>query len=701
MPIVFDGERRRWALQGDNVTYGMELDEKDRLRHVYFGGLLPRTGDFPDAGGYYFPFEHPDGPGLRFEYPVWGSLYYREPCLKATFADGVRDTRLVYSEHRVEEGEVPELVIVLRDPHYPLRVELHYRLFEARDLVERFAVVANDGKTPITLEEVLSAVWHVPRGHDYRMTHLAGQFAGETHVYQEGISPGKKVFESRRGVTSHHANPFFALDWGNATENRGEVWFGALGWSGNWKIITDHDAHGYLQVSGGINDFDFSWHLEGGEEFTTPSFIGGYTQEGFGGASRNLHRYALDHLLPTKGSLPVLYNSWEATYFDVDERGQVELAEKAASLGVELFVLDDGWFGKRDDDRRSLGDWWVNPEKFPNGLGPLIEKVHSLGMSFGLWVEPEMVNEDGDLYRKHPDWVYRFPNRELTESRHQLVLNLAKEKVREHLFGVLDDLLGDHDISFIKWDMNRPFSEPGWPDAPPERQREMWVRHVWAVYDILRRLRQNHPDVKFETCSAGGGRIDLGMFRYTDQAWASDNTDPYDRLLIQEGFSMAYPARTMMCWVADAGKWIKGREAPLAYRFHSAMMGSLGIGGNLGQWSEEELEEARSLVEKYKDVREVIQGGDQYRLLSPRKGDTTAVQYVSRGRSRSVLFVLRSAHQFSDPVPKIFPRGLKPDVLYDVTVEDGPVSGEALMRRGIKVRLEEELSSILVELEEQ
>ena len=317
MPILFDEERRRWALQGSNTTYGMELDEEDRLRHVYFGGLLPRTQDFPDVRGYSYPFEHPEGPGLRYEYPSWGSLYYREPCLKATFADGVRDTRLVYHEHRIEEGEVPELVISLRDEHYPLRVALHYRLFEERDLVERYSVLTNEGTEPFTLEEVLSAVWHVPRGYGYRLTHLAGQFAGETQVYQEGVSPGKKTFESRRGITSHHANPFFALDWGDATNNTGEVWFGALGWSGNWKITADHDAHGYLQVSGGINDFDFSWHLAGGEEFTTPSFIGGYTREGFGGASRNLHRYALDHLLPTKGPLPVLYNSWEATYFDI------------------------------------------------------------------------------------------------------------------------------------------------------------------------------------------------------------------------------------------------------------------------------------------------------------------------------------------------------------------------------------------------
>jgi alpha-galactosidase len=700
LPIVFDEERWVWALQGKLSTYGLGVDGEGRLRHLYHGAALLRLHDLPEPGPPSPPrhFEPPGGPEVRYEYPAWGAMFYGEPCLKATFSDGVRDVRLVYEGHEIRDGASPELTVELRDAHYPLRASLHYRLFEEQDVVERYAVLKNEGEAPITLEEVLSAAWYVSRGYGYRLTHLAGRFAGETQVYREGISPGKKVLESRRGVTSHHANPWFALDRGNATEDAGEVWFGALGWSGNWKIAVDRDAHGHLQISGGINDFDFSWHLDGGEQFRTPSFVGGYTREGFGGASRNLHRYVLDHVLPTKGPLPVLYNSWEATYFEVNEEEQGKMAGKAASLGVELFVVDDGWFGERHDDKRGLGDWWVNRQKFPNGLDPLIEKVRSLGMSFGLWVEPEMVNEDSDLYREHPDWIYCFPTRTPTESRNQLVLNLAKEEVREHLFGVLDGLLSEHDISFIKWDMNRPFSEPGWPEAPQDRQQEVWVRHVWGVYELLERLRERHPGVAFETCSSGGGRVDLGMFRFTDQAWVSDNTDPYDRLFIQEGFSMAYPARVMMCWVADPGKWVRGREAPVAYRFHSAMMGSLGIGVDLTGWSENEMEEARELVEKYKDVRNVIQQGDQYRLLSPRAGDTTAVQYVSRDRSRSVLFVLRSSHQWPDPVPTIYPRGLEPGRTYRTTAEKGPVSGQALMNRGIEVFLEGELSSTMVEI---
>jgi alpha-galactosidase len=709
VPILFDEERRLWALQSSGATYGLALDEEGRLRHLYFGAPLTRLEDLrrtdelssPLGRDRFFPWESPEGPNERYEYPAWGGMYYHEPCLKATFTDGVRDARLVYDQHEVTSDEgTPELVVSLRDPHYPLRVRLHFRLLEALGLLERYAVVENAGQEPITLEQVLSAAWHLPRGRDYRLTCLAGRFAAETQIWRDAVSLGKRVLESRRGNTSHHANPFFAVDRGTATEERGEVWFGALGWSGNWKIVVEHDAWGALQVSGGINDFDFAWHLEGGETFETPSFVGGYTQGGFGQASRNLHRYAREYVLPHQEPRPVLYNSWEATYFDINEEVQGRLAEKAASLGVELFVVDDGWFGERNDDRRGLGDWWVNRKKFPNGLGPLIERVLSLGMGFGLWVEPEMVNPDSDLYREHPGWVYHFPNRPRTQSRNQLVLNLANKEVRDHLFSILDRLLAENEISFIKWDMNRPFSEPGWPEAPRKRQREIWVRHVRGVYEILERLRQSHPEVAFESCSSGGGRVDLGILRYADQVWTSDNTDPLDRLKIQEGFSMTYPAKAMMCWVADPGFWAKNRETSISYRFHSAMMGSLGIGTNLLEWSEGELTEAAELVRRYKQVRDVVQEGDQYRLLSPREGETTAVQYVSADRGTSVIFVFRNPHQFLDPSPTIYPRGLKEDSIYRVTGVKEPRSGRALMGRGIEVPLEGDLASVMIDLTE-
>ena len=697
-PILSDPEGRRWALAGNGSTYGLGIDDEGLLRHLYHGPRLGRVEDLPQVGekAASTAFEPPGGASVSYEYPAWGGMYYYEPCLKVTFSDGVRDTRLVYEGHEATEGEVPELQIRLRGPVYPLAVRLFYRLFEEEDVVERYALVENSGGEPVVLEQILSAVWNLPRGHGYRLTHLAGRWIGETQVYREGITPGKKVLESRRGNTSHHANPFFAVDRGDATEEAGEVWFGALAWSGNWKLAVEHDAHGSLQVSGGVNDFDFAWSLTPGETFGTPPFIGGYSGEGFGGMSRNLHRYAREHVLPPGGDRPVLYNSWEATYFDVNEEGQAALAERAAALGVELFVVDDGWFGERDDDTAGLGDWWVNLRKFPDGLGPLIERVESLGMRFGLWVEPEMVNPDSNLYREHPDWVYSFPGRRVTESRNQLVLNLAREDVREHLFGTLDRLLSENGISFIKWDMNRPISEPGWMEAPVERQREVWVRHVRGLYGILERLRERHPGVAFEACSGGGGRVDLGIMLLTDQVWTSDNTDPFDRLGIQEGYSLAYLARAMMCWVADPALWNENRLTSLSYRFHSAMMGSLGISGNLMEWSENELEEARALVEQYKEIRPLVQEGDQYRLLSPREGDTTAVQYVSPDRSEAALFVLRGVQRLLDPAPIVYPRGLDEDSLYRIIGTEEVRGGASFMVWGLEVDLEGDFSSVLV-----
>lgn len=300
--------------------------------------------------------------------------------------------------------------------------------------------------------------------------------------------------ESRRGTTSHHANPWFALDKnGEANEDHGEVYYGALAYSGNWKIVVEKDDFNRIKVSSGINDFDFEWCLKPGTIFTTPKLIAGYSVNGLGAASRNLHSYELKYVLPEKnrGNLrKILYNSWEATTFNVNEEGQAKLAEIAASIGVELFVMDDGWFGARNDDTAGLGDWQVNKDKFPNGLKGLIDKVNSLHMDFGLWVEPEMVNPNSDLYRKHPDWVYHFPTRHRTEMRNQLVLNMGRDDVREFVFSFMDKLLSENNIKFIKWDMNRSISEPGYPSAPPEEQRQIWYEHVEGIYGVVKKAER-------------------------------------------------------------------------------------------------------------------------------------------------------------------------------------------------------------------
>lgn len=709
-----------WILQTDQTAYVFGLDPLGRLAHLYWGPRLPHVNDYgTPRADHFWPFERVHGAAAE-EYTAWGDVNYFEPGIKATFADGVRAVELTYAEARVDEDAGrPRLIITLRDRHYPLLVHLHYRVVAAHDLIERHVVVENQGSSPIVLEQVMSALWCFPLRDRYRLRTLVGQWGAETQLQENSLAVGKQIVGSRKGHTSHNANPWFGLDAGingegTATETQGEVWFGALAYSGNWKFVVERHISGLTTLAGGIHDFDFRWLLEAGERFETPTFVAGYSDHGYGEASRRLHSYQLEYILPkpfAQQPRPVLYNSWYATLFDVNMSNQVAAAERAAHLGVELFVVDDGWFGARKNDQAGLGDWWVDRDKFPDGLMPLIKRVNELGMKFGIWVEPEMVNPDSDLYRAHPDWVYHFPNRQRTELRHQLVLNFGREDVQQYIVSVLDKLLTDYPIKFIKWDMNRPFSEPGWPDAPLGREREVWVRHTWGLYRVLDELRARHPDVLFESCSGGGGRVDLGILQRTDQVWTSDNTDPLDYLLMAEGFSMAYVAQARMMWVTDSPS-PNNRLPPLRFRFHAAMTGALGIGSALTDWSPAEMEEARTQVALYKEIRATVQQGRLYRLRSPRESELSALQYVHPDGSQGVLFCFLHSSRFGPVHAWVQLQGLEPEARYrveGVPVEPqrrgdpGPattvvLSGAALMQRGLYLALRGDYQSLIIRL---
>jgi alpha-galactosidase len=536
---------------------------------------------------------------------------------------------------------------------------------------------------------------------------LSGRWAAETQMNREPIHEGMKVLESRLGHTGHNFNPWFAIDKGEANEEHGSVWFGALAWSGNWRISVEQTPYKQVRVTGGFNTFDFAWPLKPGEQLATPAFYGGYAANGFGEASRLLHGLELSSIEPHGSAArarPVLYNSWEATEFNVNEAGQTALAQKAAKLGVELFVMDDGWFGKRNTDHAGLGDWVVNPQKFPNGLAGLIKSVNALGMDFGLWVEPEMVNPDSDLYRAHPDWVMNFPGRPRGELRNQLVLNLAREDVKEHIFEVLDKLATTYKFRYFKWDMNRIFSEPGWPEMGADSQRELWVKYVWNYYEIMDRLRKNHPELEIESCSGGGGRIDLGVLRYVDEVWTSDNTEAFDRLQIQEGFSQAYAAKFMSAWVTDVPN-ANGRSTPLRYRFLVAMQGALGVGSNLNKFTDDDTKLATQMVALYKRIRETVQFGSLYRLLSPRTNDTASNEYVSKDGKEAVVFAFRHSQQYNTDPPTIHLQGLDRRGVYQLESWDGKMletsSGAYLMENGIHVKLGGDFDSTAVLLHKQ
>jgi len=730
--VWHDEHELSWLLEMRSACYAFGLaDDGTAVRHWYWGPALPRAAV---AAARVTPGRWEEHLSLSREFPdeyvPWGGLRYDEPTLRAEFADGTRAVEWRYSGQRVSrEGEACVLELDLADAAYGLQVTLYYRIWDGFDVVERWAAVRNAGiDRPIRIREALSANWWMPAGRRWRLRYLHGGWAAETQLAETMVGPGKLVLESRRGTTGHHLNPWFTLDPdGASTETSGEVWSAALAWSGSWKIVCETTPAGRVHACGGWNDFDWAHELAPGEDLVLPVFAGLYSGGGFGAASREWHAWQRAHVLgrgersavarpawpapapPTSPAAPaaaagqpelqpVLYNSWEATGFAVSEDGQARLAELAAQIGVECFVVDDGWFAGRNNDRAGLGDWTPDPVKFPRGLTPLIERVQALGMRFGLWVEPEMVNPDSDLYRAHPDWVYHFANRTRTQRRNQLVLNLARPDVADWVFRTLDGLLSANDIGFVKWDMNRPFSEPGWPEQAGRNPERIWTEHVRNLYAILDGLRAAHPGTDFESCSGGGGRVDLGILGRVQQVWTSDNTDAWDRVAIQEGFTQVYPAQVMAAWVTDSPNFLTGRRLPLSFRFHVAMAGALGIGGDLLRWDAAELAEAARLVATYKEIRPVIQRGSLYRIASARTDPVGASEYLAADGSEAVVLCWWSPAQLGSRLFRVRLAGLDRDARYTDAGTGAEHLGAALMNVGLDLPGGGDFGSALVRL---
>ncbi|WP_155055814.1 alpha-galactosidase [Streptomyces blattellae] len=686
MPDISE-DGRTWLLTGPTSGYAIHLTDDHELLHLHWGPRITLADaealavrPLPD----YWPFESPlDG---REEYPVEGGPRFARPALS------VRTQERRGTEWRFEAYEAEDDALRLRFRDGGLAVTLHYRMRD--DVVERWATLDNDGPE-VELLRADSATWTLPDRDGWRLSQLHGRWAAESRLVRSDLTYGEKVIGSRRGHTGHQHLPWVALDT-DATEERGEVYGCALGWSGSWRIAVAQLPDARVQITGGAGYDDSGLlRLAAGESFTTPVFAGLWSDGGYGGASRAWHAYQRMYVIPDAGEdRPVLFNSWEATEFDISEEQQRALARRAADMGVELFVVDDGWFGARTSDRAGLGDWTPNPDRFPGGLKPLADHVHGLGMRFGIWVEPEMVNPDSDLYRAHPDWVQHQTGRKRVEFRNQLVLNLARDDVRDYLWERLDALLSSAPIDYVKWDFNRCFTDAGWPEeAYPQR---LWVDHVRSLYALLDRLRGAHPGVDFESCSGGGGRIDLGVMSRTDQVWTSDNTDPLDRLAIQHGFSQIHPARVMAAWVTDSpNTQLNGRVSTLRFRFVSAMAGVLGVGGDLTKWTDDELAEARKWVSLYKEIRPLVQRGDLYRLRPP-QGGPSAVQYVLGGET--VVLAWLEAQHYGEPVPALRLRGLDPTASYECR-ETGEVHrGAVLLHHGVRAGLSGDLDAAVLQL---
>lgn len=687
MSIAISTKREVFLLNTKHTSYVFGIDDQGLVRHLYWGKKIKSVEEFELPKLTEVSTNDPVFEITKEEFPVYGGLRYKEHCLKVSFLDGTRELVYQYIGFDVVETEqYEELILHLRDTSYDFFMDLHYRVYETFDLMERYVVLSNEDQAPVQIEKLHSGQFHIPyEGLNFSNVH--GHWGAEQQQFVQKVSYGKIIIENRRGISTHNHNPYFILDR-NGSETEGDVYFGALRMSGNFSGVVEKTQYGETLVQIGLNAHDFMLELKQGDTFESPKILFGYSGNGFEVMSHNLHRFARKYLL-REGCRPVLYNSWEATEFQVNSQEQIKLAKKAKEIGAELFVLDDGWFGERNSIHNGLGDWYVNKRKFPNGLEELIEAVKAEDMLFGLWVEPEMVNPQSQLYQQHPDWIYHYENRTSDTSRGQYVLNLAKQDVQKFVYETLDHLLTEYEIDYIKWDANRPISQTG-------TQKDIWYDHIQAIYNIVKELKQKHPNVLFEACASGGGRIDYGILGIFDDFWTSDNTDAYDRLYIQDAYSRIYPIKAMRAWVTDCPNFLSGREIPLQFRYHCAMMGTLGIGCNILEFSSDEVELSRKMIAQYKEIRPIIQEGDFYRLENPSPNEYFLYEYLKE--NQGLLFAFLPHSKIGHRGTTVRLRGLDAEAQYTLSTPQGEVvkSGAYLMNHGMELRLNGDYASVII-----
>lgn len=710
--IGFDSGQGVFFLHSAQATYALRIHKHGFLTHLHWGGAIASQ----DLGELSVPHGQATCPTPvpgddRFsldttplEYPVYGNSDFRSPALQVIHpATGSRILDLRYASHRIGEGkprlahlpathagsEAETLVVVLRDPVMQVAVELSYTAFADHPVITRSARILNESGVPLVLECALScSLDFSPAISHFYFTHLHGAWAGETQLASNPLHPGIQSIESRRGASSHAHNPFFALTELEDHEEYGAAYGFALVYSGNFLASVELGSRHSPRVQMGVNPFDFSWTLEPGEAFQTPEAVLVFSNEGLGGMSRAFHRFYHRHLIPEAWRdrpRPVVLNNWEATYFDFDAEKIVEIATSAAALGVELLVLDDGWFGRRDDDSGSLGDWVVHTRKLPLGLADLAGRIHRQGLAFGLWFEPEMVSPDSDLYRDHPDWCLHVPTHPRTPSRKQLVLDLSRSEVCGEIFHRISTVLRSAPVSYVKWDMNRNMTEIASAGRLPERQQETAHRYMLGFYGLLERFREEFPEVLFEGCAGGGGRFDPGILHYMPQVWASDNSDAIARLRIQYGASLAYPLSAISAHVSAVPNHQVGRTTPLRTRGHVAFTGAFGYELDASKLDADEKEEVRAQIRLYKQLRSLLAGGDLYRLRSPFHGNEAAWIVVSPDRSEALVTHVTILAEANRPPVRLPLRGLDADSAYRLGEENTTFRGDFLMRIGLSV----------------
>lgn len=713
MPVVFDETNRVFKLDTPNTTYAMQVIRQGCLAHLYYGASVEDTDlgylichrnvsfaanpqeEFPDRT---FSFET-----VPLEYPCFGISDYKSACLCVQMPDGTTATDVRYQGHRIYAGkpklqglpatyaseeEADSLEIDLKDSVSGAVVTLIYTAFRFHDAIARSCRVQNTSQGSLYLRRVLSACVDFDH-HRYDMVNLYGKWARERQVERRRLAHGKQSIESLRGASSHQHNPFVAIAGPNTDEMNGEAYGFSLVYSGNFLAEVEVGQLDTARLVMGINPTDFTWKLGPGEAFTAPEVVMVYSQEGLGGMSRTFHRLYRNNLCrgPWKHKRrPILVNNWEATYFSFNEEKLLAIAQQAAQLGVEMFVMDDGWFGKRDSDKSGLGDWFVNEQKLRGGLKNLVDKVNALGMKFGIWFEPEMISEDSDLYRAHPDWCLHIPGRGRSLSRNQMVLDMSRQDVLDYLFQSMSAILSSANIEYVKWDMNRNLTEVSSRLLPADRQQETWHRYILGVYQLMERLLEAFPNLLLEGCAGGGGRFDPGLLYYAPQYWTSDDTDALERVKIQYGTSYVYPVSSMGAHVSVCPNEQTKRSVELQTRGYVAMAGTFGYELDLTKITQEEKDMMRRQIQQFKELHGVITYGDQYRLVDPfQDADMAAWMFVSEDKTEALVQVVQMRTDPNPPLRRIRLQGLDPSKRYREQDSGRILSGQAWMNAGINI----------------
>lgn len=728
MEIIVNEDLKLFTLQTNHSTYQMKVNTIGILLHQYYGRKIDAE-DLEylqkgwDAGFSGNPYEA--GTDRTFSLDILPQEYtgngvgdYRINSIAVDNADGSDGVDLRFVSYKVtpgkyalpglpamygEEADATSLELVMEDFITKLEVTLYYSVWEKYDIITRAVKIKNGQQLPIYLEKAASVCLDMPHGK-WDLVHFHGRHAMERQMERVPLFHEIRSFGSMRGTSSHHHNPFMILCEPDTNEESGSCYGMSLIYSGNYEAQVEVDQANQTRIIMGIHSRRFKYLLQEGDEFYTPEVVMTYSSGGFGAMSRKLHKAYQNNLCRGKYKLarrPILINNWEATYFDFNEAKLLDIAKGAAKLGVEMLVMDDGWFGKRDSDHSGLGDWDVNIQKLKGGLKPLVDQVNNLGLKFGIWFEPEMVSEDSDLYRAHPDWALKMPGRDPNRSRYQLVLDMSREDVREYLYHKISNVLDSANIEYVKWDMNRSICDVYSVILPIERQGEVYHRYVLGVYELLEAITSRYPNILLEGCSGGGGRFDPGMLYYSPQIWCSDNTDAVDRIKIQYGTSFAYPISTFGSHVSAVPNHQTGRITPLDTRGIVAMSGSFGYELDLNTLSQEEKEMVKEQIVTYKKYYDLIHTGSYYRLTNPfEQFEYAAWEYVSPDRSKALLHGVIIQSKANAPQVHMQLKGLDPHKKYCVNGED-IYSGNTLMYAGLLFpRVYQDYQGVEIYLEE-